>query len=314
MAICASFHGRYKNISLYILRQEYRSMSHYNINKRQKHGEWGLFTPVLLSLISNGLYRLYVTGLFEVFGDGDNLEVAALDELEYLGTLGRLVNVGFDALEGVEYRCAGLIEVTVTLGDVVDSLLGETAVLAQQIGVDTKVACGIVGHDTERGHVACNAASALDEHPFTDLGVLVDHDARREDGVASNLHVAGYRDVVADDHTVLYVRVVADVRVGHERRARADACATLSLDAAVDDDVFTYHHVVTDVAVGEATFPAEILGVGTYNRALIYFAVFTHAGAADDACKWHNHATVAYLHVLVDVGKRMDGDVVANFG
>ncbi len=265
-------------------------------------------------LFQTGQCRLYVTGLFEVFGDGDNLEVAVLDELEYLGTLRRLVNVGFDALEGVEYRCAGLIEVTVTFGNVVDTLLGETSVLAQQIGVDTKVACGIVGHDAEGGHVACNAASALDEHPFANLGVFVDHDTRREDGVASDLHVAGYRDVVADDHTVLYVRVVADVRVGHERRAGTDACAALGLDASVDDDVFSYHHVVTDVAVGEATFPAEILGVGTYNRALIYFAVFTHAGAADDACKWHNHAAVAYLHVLVDVGKRMDGDVVANFG
>ena len=80
-------------------------------------------------LFQTGLCRLYVTGLFEVFGDGDNLEVAVLDELEYLGTLGRLVNVGFDALEGVEYRCTGLIEVTVTFGNVVDTLLGETSVM-----------------------------------------------------------------------------------------------------------------------------------------------------------------------------------------
>lgn len=56
-----------------------------------------LFTPVLLLLMGRAC-RGYATGLFEIFGNGNNLEVAALNELDDLGALGRVVNVGFNAL------------------------------------------------------------------------------------------------------------------------------------------------------------------------------------------------------------------------
>lgn len=56
-----------------------------------------IFTPVLLLFMGRACSG-YATGLFEIFGNGNNLEVAALNELDDLGALGRVVNVGFNAL------------------------------------------------------------------------------------------------------------------------------------------------------------------------------------------------------------------------
>ena len=111
--------------------------------------------------------------LFEVLGYCDNFELTAFDEVNNLLTLGRIVYVSLDALEGIEYRCASLINVTVALGDVIDALVAESAVLAEEICIHAEIAGRIVCHNAEGGNVTGDSASALDERPFTHLGVFV---------------------------------------------------------------------------------------------------------------------------------------------
>ena len=85
-------------------------------------------------------------------------------EGEYFFAHGRWVDVGFYPLQGVEHRCRTLVYVAVRFGDVVDLLLGESAVFLHHYGVDAVVAHWIVGHDYERGHIGAYARAALYEH------------------------------------------------------------------------------------------------------------------------------------------------------
>lgn len=92
-----------------------------------------------------------------------------------------------------------------------------------------------------------------------------------------------------------------------------DSCAGAAY-ATVDDYILAYDVVVAYGTVGLFTFPTEILRVGTDNRSLVYLVVFTDFCTADYAGMRHYLAVVAYLDISIDVGKRMDCDVVADFG
>lgn len=83
-----------------------------------------------------------------------NLVVVLLDEVEDGLTHRGVVDVGMDALHGVEERHVALVDVAVGLGNVVDVFLGEMVLVAHNRGVDTIVDCRVVGKDDERRHVA----------------------------------------------------------------------------------------------------------------------------------------------------------------
>lgn len=168
--------------------------------------------------------------------------------------------------------------------------------------------------DDVRGHVAADAASAFDKYPFADIGIFVHDDAGREYGAGVDSDIAGYLDSVAKDVGAYDVAVMSDVCFGHDEASVTDACTAFFGDTAVDDDLFADGVVVADVAVCLLAFPTEVLGVGTDDGSLVYFIVFAHTSAADDAGIGHDGASVADDNVFIDVRKGMDGDAFADFG
>lgn len=66
---------------------------------------------------------------FEVYGHSYDAVVVAADKVEYLVTHGAWLDVVFDTTEGVEYRCLGLVDMTICFGCVVD-VFGREIVLA----------------------------------------------------------------------------------------------------------------------------------------------------------------------------------------
>lgn len=251
--------------------------------------------------------------LFKVAGDGHKFEVMAADKVGDFGAHIARIEVGLDALESVEHRRAALVHMAVSLGDVVDLLLGE-AVTAEHHGVDAEVGCRVVGHDDEGGHIAADAAAALDQSPFAYVGALVEDNSRRENHTFVNHGVAGNGHAVAYHAFALDAGVVAYMGLGHDERVAAYAGASFGTDAAVDDHMLADHVVVADVAEGLFAVPAEVLGVGADYGVLIDFVVLAHAGASDNACVGHYLAAVADLHIGVDIGEGMDGDALSYFG
>ena len=106
---------------------------------------------------------------FEVYGDGYDAVVVAADEVEYFFAYGAGLDVVFDATEGVEYRCLGLIDVTVSLGRVVDVFGREVSSGGHNFGVDTVVYGGVMRQDDIWRHVSADSASAFDKYPFADI-------------------------------------------------------------------------------------------------------------------------------------------------
>lgn len=128
--------------------------------------------------------------LLEVAGNGHEFKLAVTDEIEDGLALLRGIEVGFDSLHGVEYRCACLIDMAVGLGDVVN-LLFRKSVFAQHVGVDAEVGCRVVGHDDEGGHVSGNATATFYQDPVADARILVEHYARGKDAAFAYACFAG---------------------------------------------------------------------------------------------------------------------------
>lgn len=214
--------------------------------------------------------------VLQIFRDGNDAELVVADERDDVVAFGAFLNVGLDALESIEDRSAGLIDVTVALGDVVDTVLADV-LLAEDGGVDSEIGGWIVSHDAEWRHIACDAATTLDEHPVAYARVFVDYHARRKNRALSDFDVTCNRDIVADHIASFQVGVMADMGVGHKERTGADACAPFRSDATVDNHVFTYHNIVTHEAICKTAFPAEILRISADNRTLIYLTVLSDA-------------------------------------
>lgn len=251
---------------------------------------------------------------FEVYGNGYDAVIVAADKVEDFVTYGAGVDVVFDTTEGVEYRCLGLVDVTVSLGRVVDVFGREVSSGGHNFGVDTVVYGGVMRQDDIWGHITADAASAFDKYPFADIGILVNDDAGREYGAGVDGNVSGHLDAVAQHTGSHDVAVVSDVCFGQDKATVAYACAAFFGDAAVDDYLFADDTIVTYVAVCLLAFPTEVLGVGADDGSLVDFVVFAHTGAANDAGVGHNGASVADFNICVDVRKGMDGDAFADFG
>ena len=115
--------------------------------------------------------------VLQIFRNGHDTELVVADERDDVVAFGTRVYVGLNALESIENRSAGLIDVTVALGDVINALFAY-ALHSQDGSVDTEIGCRVVSHDAEGRHIAGDAASALYKHPVADARVLVDHHAR----------------------------------------------------------------------------------------------------------------------------------------
>lgn len=254
------------------------------------------------------------TGSIDSGGDTHDATVVVADEREdFVALLARL-DVSLDAAHGVEQRGARLIDMAVSLGDVVDDFFAEVGMLAQDYMVDAIVCCGVVGDDGVRGHIGGDAAAALDESQFTHVDTLVEDDIRREDGAHIDGDATGTGDAIAQDTSVVDVGVVTDVRLRHDEDIVVDASCAVVVDAAVDDYLLADDGVVTDDAVGLLTLPTEVLGVGAHDGSLVHLAVVAHACAMDDAGIGENLATVADNDVLVDASKGVNDDVLAQLG
>ena len=102
--------------------------------------------------------------------------------------------------------------------------------------------------------------------------------------------------------------------LGHDEAAGADARAAFGGDAAVDYHVLAYCVVVADVAECGLAVPAEVLGFGTYYRALEHAVVLAHACARHDRGVGEDFASVADFDVGVYKGERVYFYVFADLG
>ena len=87
--------------------------------------------------------------------------------------------------------------------------------------------------------------------------------------------------------------------------------ALACIDAAVDDHILTDGVAVADGHVAVVTLPAEVLRGGRDDASLVEFVVLADACSFEYRHVGTDHASVAYLHVLVDVGKCTDCYILA---
>ena len=142
---------------------------------------------------------------------------------------------------------------------------------------------GVVSHDHIGGHIAADAASALDHGKAPHLATGVQHRARRQDDIAvhpaaaCDLHAVAYHALAAE------LGIVANVHLGHDEAIVAHAGAAGALAATIDDGALTNDAVVAYVAERRLAVPVEILRLGGDDRAVVDFSILANAGTVEDA-------------------------------
>lgn len=86
-----------------------------------------------------------------------------LKEVKYIPALLAVVDILADSLACMVERDARLIDMTVALCNVVDLLVAHSG-LSENIGVDSEVGDGIVGHNYIRGNISGHSAATFHKH------------------------------------------------------------------------------------------------------------------------------------------------------
>ena len=234
-----------------------------------------------------------------------------VDDVVYLIAHGHLV---FNLLQGILYAEVALVYQTVGVHDVSQDTLGHHVLVLQHHGVHSVVFGGIASHNDVWGHVFGNAASALYQRPDADVAILLQQHVAAQYDAAVNAAFACYGGLDAQHAVVGYLYVVAQVYAVHQIVFITDTCALAFVCSAADDYVLAY---VVSVANDELCFftrVVEVLRLCAQHGSVVHLVSFSHTGAAQYPCARHDDAVVANLYIAFNIGKRLYGYVLADFG
>ena len=98
----------------------------------------------------------------------------------------------------------------------------------------------------------------------------------------------------------------------HEEVAVADTCLAFGECGAIDHHILTENVLIANNKASVSTSIVEVLWLCAKHCVLIYLVATSHLSATHDADVWEDDAVVAYFNTVLDVGKRIDCNVLAN--
>ena len=202
-----------------------------------------------------------------------NLQIDFPDKVNDVGTYRRVLYISLNAFDSIENRSLALIYLSVSLGNIIDLLLGKTGVFTHDDGVDAIEHNRIVSHDDIGRNIAAYTCAAFDEDEFTYAAFLVHNGARRKDGACVDINITGYSDTVADNALSSNVCVVTDVGVAHDEAVATYYSTPLRVYASVDNHMLTDNCVVAYGTERRVSLPAEVLRIRSHNSTLIYLNI-----------------------------------------
>ena len=195
------------------------------------------------------------------------------------------------------------------MADMLDDFLAESLVL-QNIGIDAVERCRFLGRNDIRRDVATKTATGLNHRPRADTAPLAHQDISAENDEVFQETISGNLAAIAEDATVGNHRVVGNMHPFVEEVPVSNLGLALRRSGTVHDDIFTEDVVVADKQQRIPTFIFEILRFGTQDSMLENTVVCPHAGSAQHAGVGHNLAIITNLYIFIDVGKRVNGNIL----
>ena len=149
---------------------------------------------------------------------------------------------------------------------------------------------------------ASQTCISLHQHIGSKDGIVID------DTVARNLWT------ITDNATVTHFHVMRKTGSTHDEVAIAYFRSMWSMCTANNHGIFTNHIIIADNGQCFFTSKGKILGNCCHNSSLINCISISHTCAAHQTGIGHNHVVIAYLYILVDIGKWMNRHVLTQFG
>ena len=135
-----------------------------------------------------------------------------VDDVVYLVTHRDLV---FNLLQGILYTEVSLIHQAVSIYDMAQNTVGDLMLVLEHHCIDAMVFCRVAIHNDIRRHIFCNAATCLNQHPTTDVAVLMQDDIAAQDRAVVYAAVACHCALDAQYAVIANLYVVAEVYAVH---------------------------------------------------------------------------------------------------
>ena len=138
-------------------------------------------------------------------------------------------------------------------------------------------------HHREWGHIPLDPAHAAHHRQGADVHKLMDAQHATDHGTVADHHMAGHSHPIGDHDPVTQFTVVAEMAVGHQQIAAAQARLLMACGGAVDGDALTDGVVIAEHHLGWIAGVFQILGLQA------------DAGARKDAiAAAHPHPTIQH--------------------
>ena len=243
----------------------------------------------------------------------DDAQLRSLDEGDDMLDLRTHRNLVANHEQRIEQAGVALVNNTVSMADMLDDFFVEPFVL-QNIGIDAVEGCRFLGSNDIRRDIATETATGLNHRPRTDAAPLAHQDIAAEDDEVFQEAIPGNLAAIAEDAAVGNHRIVGNMHPFVEEVPVSNLGLALRRSGTVHDDIFTEDVVVADKQQRIPTFIFEILRFGTQDSMLENTVVCTHASSAQHAGVGHNLAIITYLYIFIDVGKRVNGNILPQLG
>ena len=178
---------------------------------------------------------------------------------------------------------------------------GQTTAL-QANPVQAAQTTGVPLDDRVRRHITVDAAHATHHRHGADVDELVDAQDAADHRAITDHDMAGHGHTVSNHDPVAQVAVVAEVAVGHQQIAIADAGQLPLMGGAVDGHAFANGVVVANHHLGGGTVVFEVLGFRTNGCARENAVALADADAAIEH------------HMGTDARPRTDRDLRSHHG
>ncbi len=146
---------------------------------------------------------------------------------------------------------------------------------------------------------------------MTYMTAFMEHYTRRKYSSFAHNHIAGYLHRVANHALVGDARIVAYMAGCEDKGVGTDHCSTGIGNTTVDNHILANNGVSAYSTMRLTAFPAEVLRVGTHNRALVHFHIPAKCGSGHYGGIRHNLTAVADYGIGIDICKGMDFHVLA---
>ena len=162
----------------------------------------------------------------------------------------------------------------------------------------------------KRRYILTETTAGLNHRPSPNPGSLAHQYIASEDHIIFQDAISGNLTTIAEYTTVSDLRIMRNMYPLMQEITITDTSTSFRCRGTVNHHILTNHVVISDYGDRITSLIKEILRLSSDNSPVKYTVAISHACTAHQAGMRHDLAIIPDLHVLINVRKRMNRNVL----